>query len=319
MISGEKILITGVTGGVAAPLAHFLAADNEVWGLARFDEAAAAQRAAVFGADVAARSSRAGLEAAGVTTRSIELGAGDFSELPDDFTYVLHLAWMRADFAHLEDAMRTNVEGSGLLMQHCRRAKATLVMSSTAVYTANEDPWHLYTELDPLGQGGTGQTAVTSPTTKLGLESVARFSARAFDMPTVITRLSSFMGTPASFPALHIRSVLGGFPMVAPNDPSPHTPIHIDDMTWQLEALLDAASTPALITNWCGDDVVTAQDWVRDAAEWSGKEGNLIVRAVPGSPPGAASDPTKRRSITGPCRTNFATSFRELYDSMVAQ
>ena len=35
-VSGEKILVTGVSGSVARPLALSLAADNEVWGLARF-------------------------------------------------------------------------------------------------------------------------------------------------------------------------------------------------------------------------------------------------------------------------------------------
>ena len=36
MISGEKILVTGVTGGVARPIAEYLARENEVWGAARF-------------------------------------------------------------------------------------------------------------------------------------------------------------------------------------------------------------------------------------------------------------------------------------------
>jgi nucleoside-diphosphate-sugar epimerase len=36
MLSGEKILITGVTGMVPLPIAEFLARDNEVWGIARF-------------------------------------------------------------------------------------------------------------------------------------------------------------------------------------------------------------------------------------------------------------------------------------------
>ena len=314
MISGEKILVTGVTGGVAGPLARFLATDNEVWGLARFDDEADKRRAEMLGVPAPEQTARERIAADGITPVAADLGAGEFDDLPEDFTYVLHLAWMRADFAHLEEAMRTNVEGSGLLLHHCRKAKAALVMSSTAVYSADEDPWHAYLETDPLGQGATGQTAVTSPTTKLGLESVARYCSRAYDLPIVITRLSTFMGTPMSFPAIHIRAVLAGQPMVAPHDPSPHSPIHIDDMTWQLEALLDAASTPANITNWCGDEVTTAQDWVRDASAWSGKEGQLIVRSVPGSPPGAVSDPTKRRSITGPCTTPFDASFRALYD-----
>src|SRR6202008_3968575 len=108
LITGEKVLVTGVTGSVGREGARHLAGENEVWGVARLADPAA----------------RAELEAAGITTRPVDLGGGDFSALPSDFTYVLHLAWLRADLAHLEDALRTNVEGAGLLLQHCRTAKA---------------------------------------------------------------------------------------------------------------------------------------------------------------------------------------------------
>ena len=157
MISGEKILITGVTGVVARPLAEFLAKNNEVWGVARFAEPE--QRSNEFHPTASGRES---LEGLGITTRRIDLGRPDFSDLPDDFTYVLHLAWMRADLSRLEDAIRTNVEGPGLLLQHCRRAKAALVMSGMGIYSANEDPWHAYTETDPIGRGSTAY-APTSP------------------------------------------------------------------------------------------------------------------------------------------------------------
>ena len=80
MLSGEKILITGAGGMVAFPIADFLARDNQVWGVSRFGNQAQRDR----------------LNALGITTRSIDLVDGDLSELPDDFTYVLHLAWMRA-------------------------------------------------------------------------------------------------------------------------------------------------------------------------------------------------------------------------------
>ena len=109
---------------------------------------------------------------------------------------------------------------------------------------------------------------------------------------------------------------MNGRAMVAPSDPTPHTPIHIDDMKWMLEPLLDAASTTACITNWCGDDVTTVQDWMRDAAAWSGRPGRLDVQSVVGSPAGSAADPTRRRSITGPCRTEFADTFRTLFTEL---
>ena len=114
------------------------------------------------------------------------------------------------------------------------------------------------------------------------------------------------MGPPASFPGMHIGAVLAGRPMVAPCDPTPHNPIHVDDMAWQVEPLLDAASTRACIVNWCGDDVTTAQEWMRQASEWSGRPGTLEIREVPCSPPGALADrdPASRahRTLQHPLR-----------------
>ena len=76
MLSGEKILITGAAGIIGLPLAEWLARDNEVWGLA-----------ASAGATALAE-----VESAGVIPYRSDLEKADFSELPDDFTYVIHLA-----------------------------------------------------------------------------------------------------------------------------------------------------------------------------------------------------------------------------------
>jgi hypothetical protein len=80
--------------------------------------------------------------------------------------------------------------------------------------------------------------------------------------------------------------------------------------------LLDAAGTTACITNWCGDDVTTVQDWMRDAAAWSGRDAHLRIEPVAGSPAGAAADPTRRRELTGPCRTRFDDTFRALFTEL---
>ena len=54
MLSGEKILITGPAGRIAFGLARSLAADNDVWGVARFTDPAGRDK----------------VEAIGVTTRT---------------------------------------------------------------------------------------------------------------------------------------------------------------------------------------------------------------------------------------------------------
>ena len=154
----------------------------------------------------------------------------------------------------------------------------------------------------------------------MGSESVARFCARAFDLPVVIARLNTFMGTPNSFPGLHIQAVIGGHAMVAPHDPTPHSPIHIDDMkdharTAPRGGQRRRRSSPtgaATRSSPCRTGCATRP-------RLSGKEGKLVIGpAVPGAPAGSVSDPTRRRSITGPCRTDFAQAFRELYDTITA-
>jgi nucleoside-diphosphate-sugar epimerase len=319
MLRDEKILITGVSGMVATPFAQALAQDNEVWGIARFADSRQHEdwSAPTTGAPIhRGLTPRQVLKSAGVETRAVDLAAGDFSELPDDFTYLLQLSWMRADLVHLEQALRTNVEGPGLLLQHCRKAKAALVMSGMGIYSPNNDPRHAYRETDPIGRGSTAYAA-TSPASKLGLESVARYCARAFDLPIVITRLNTFFGGPLSFPGITVTEVLEGRTVTAPSDPNIHTPIHVDDMIWQLEALLDAASVPATITNWCGDTDMTVQEWVSVTSELSSKPGCVDVLPVPGAPAGTRSDPTRRQSITGPCAVDVRAQFQKLATQMI--
>jgi nucleoside-diphosphate-sugar epimerase len=301
MISGEKILVTGVGGTVATPIALSLAKNNEVWGASRFSNP----------------EKRRALDEAGIVTRAIDIGSGDYSELPTDFTYVVHSAWLRASLAELQLAIRNNIEGVGLLMQHTRKAKGTLVMSGMPVYTPNPDPRHLFTESDPIGASSYAY-APTSPYSKAGVEAVARFCARAFDMKVTITRLNSVTGPSHSFPAQVIRAVLAGRPVQAPGDPNMQSPIHSEDLAWQVEPLLEAASNPAFIVNWGGDEHMSVQDWVAKVNEWSGKSAVVDVHSVVGAPIANPADPTLRKSVTGPCRVDFWKDFRRLYDEITA-
>src|SRR3990172_6546678 len=129
----QKILITGPTGQVALPVALALARENEVWGVARFSDAAARKR----------------LEAAGVRCVVADLGDGDFRELPGDFDTVLNLAVSKSADGDFDHDLRANGEATGLLMSHCRRAKAFLHCSTTGVY--QPDGQRVFRETDPLG------------------------------------------------------------------------------------------------------------------------------------------------------------------------
>jgi nucleoside-diphosphate-sugar epimerase len=295
MLTGEKILVTGPAGQIAAPMCAFLAAENDVWGIARFS----------------VPGSRDEVEALGVTTRVVDLATGDFSEVPDDFTYVLHLAAAIGPSTDYDQSLRVNAEATGLLLSHCRQAKAALVMSTNSVYKPNLEPRHLYTETDPLGEAVVPGTPTYS-VTKIAEEAVARYCAREHGLRVTIARMNVAYSCRGGLPAYHLDMVVAGSPVVVRSDPALYSPIHQDDINAQVEALLDAAATPAAIVNWAGDDVVGPQDWCPVFAESTGRRADVQVQPVPGSQPGSAADVTRRLALTGPCRVRFPEGMRRL-------
>lgn len=315
MISGEKILVTGVTGGVARPIAEYLARENEVWGAARFldKDDPARQGREIRVTDLESRES---IEAAGIRTCKVDLASGDLSDLPDDFTYVIHGAFARIANCpeQFELAFRTNADGPGFIWQHCRKAKAALLISAGTIYAPNDDTWHRYTETDPLG-GAKAHWSPASPASKMITEAVAGFCARAFDLPTTIARLFMPWGDPRLGPSLDIERMKRGEEIMLVNGPQPQTLIHIDDVCHQIEALLGSAGTPALVTNWVGDDEVSSREWCEIAGRKLGIEPQFSEIEIPGAHSGFLADPAKCRSITGPCNVRFEDNYAQLIDS----
>jgi nucleoside-diphosphate-sugar epimerase len=297
-LTDEKILITGPAGQIAEPLTRSLARDNDVWGIARFGDVDARER----------------LDGYGVTTRSVDLAVGDFSDLPDDFTYVLHLAADQNTGLDYDHALRVNAEGTGLLLQHCRKSKAALVMSTFSVYRPNPDPGHAYTESDPLGDANAPH-APTYSVSKIGQEAVARSCARAFDLPVTIARMNASYGDNGGLPAIHLALVRAGQVVVTRWDPCTYSPIHEDDICAQTEPLLAAASVPATVVNWGGDEPVSVQDWCAWFGELLGRSVEVEVGDFPGTQPSVISDNAKRLSLTGPSTVPWRDGMRWLVES----
>lgn len=116
-LRGSKILITGPTGQVARPVVEHYAKIADVHALARFRNAEDLQAMASLGA----------------TPVKADLAEPDtVAAIDDDFDYVLNFAVVKTgDFDY---DLAANAEGVGYLMNRCRRAKAFLHFSSTAVY-----------------------------------------------------------------------------------------------------------------------------------------------------------------------------------------
>jgi nucleoside-diphosphate-sugar epimerase len=249
---GAKILITGPTGQVASPIAQALAADNEVWGIARFTNAPA----------------REALEKSGVRCETVNLAAGDFTGIPADFDYVLNLAVAKS--GDWDKDLGANAESVGLLMAHCRNAKAFLHCSSAAVYDPPDDEPR--SERAALGDNHK-PLFPTYSISKIAGEVVARTMARALDVPTIIARLNVPYGDNGGWPFYHMEMMLAGIPIPVPAGiPARYNPIHEDDIIATIPKLLDAASVPATTVNWCGDQTVSLQEWCDYLGSLVGKE-----------------------------------------------
>jgi nucleoside-diphosphate-sugar epimerase len=250
-LAGSRILVTGPTGQVALPLTLSLAASNDVWGVARFSDAAAREQ----------------LEAAGVTCVAADLATTDFSGVPTDFDYVLNLAVLKGTDDDWDRDLAGNAESIALLMAHTK-PRAFLHCSSTAVYE-HQGPTHPLRETDPLGDNH----RVMFPTyslSKIAAEVVARASAREHGVPTTIARLNVPYGDNGGWPYYHLLYLQGGVPVpLHPERPNLFNPIHEDDMARQVPALLEAASVPATIVNW-GGDPASIEEWVAYIAELTG-------------------------------------------------
>lgn len=293
MLSGEKILVTGAAGNIAKPLSAYLAADNEVWGVARFTRPG----------------SREEMEALGVHTQPCDLAEGDYSALPDDFTYVLHLAAVTSGDASYDEAIRVNAEATGLLLAHCRRAKAALVMSTHSVYKPVDDPMHVFLETDPLGDVNSAGTPTYS-VAKIGQEAVARTCARLFDLPVIIARMNAAYTPYAGLPAMHAAAVVEGRQVVTRWDPCTYSLIHQDDINRQAAALLDAAAVPAPIVNWAGDDWASVQDYCAFVGELVGRPADVVVNYPPNTLRGSIASNERRIALTGPCQVDWREGMR---------
>jgi UDP-glucuronate 4-epimerase len=289
-VRGAKILITGPTGQVATPVARALAADNEVWGIARFTDAAA----------------RDGLEQAGVRCATVNLVEGDFTGLPADFDYVLNLAVAKS--GSWEKDLGANAESIGLLMAHCREAKAILHCSSAAVYDPPDDQPR--NERADLGDNHKFLFPTYS-ISKIAGEVVARTMARVLGVPTTIARLNVPYGDNGGWPYYHMEMMLAGIPIpVPPGGPARYNPIHEDDIVATIPNLLAAASIPATTVNWCGEATVSLQEWCSYLGSLVAKEPIFeeSERALRGNP----TDVTRMRELVGGTAVDWRDGMRRM-------
>lgn len=297
-IAGSKILITGPTGQVAAPVIAAWKEQADITALARFSDPAA----------------REALEAQGVRCLQADLADPEaLTGLPADFDYVLNFAVVKTDSFDYD--LAANAEGLGRLMLHCRNVKAFLHLSSTAVYQyAGQAP---RAEDAPLGDNH----RVMFPTysiSKIAAETVCRFTARQFGIPATIARLSVPYGNNGGWPWYHLLMMEQGMPIdVHPERPNRYNLLHTDDYIEKLPLLLAAASTEATTVNFGGSEAVSIEEWCAWLQELTGLTPEF--RDNPQAFGSLAIDTTRMHELIGPTRVDWREGVRNMVATLSRQ
>lgn len=294
-LTNKRIVVTGCTGQVGRPVAEAFAATNEVFGLARFADADA----------------KAALEARGISCLPVDFVDPDLRDVPRDIDVVLHFAVTKS--GNWQKDLAANAESAGHLMSHFRSADAFLACSTTAVYAPNGgQPMH---ESD--GHGNHHEHVMpTYSISKIAAESVIRFAAVEFDLPTIIARLSVPYGDHTGWPIWQFMAIQAGQPVVVHSDGARYNPIHHDDIIAQIPALLDAAAVPATTVNWGGNDVVSIEEWSNYMAELIGAEASFESSDF--TIPSAVCESTKQLELLGPCSIGWKDGFARLVANLNA-
>lgn len=292
-LTGARILVTGVTGQVAGPLArNLVAAGNTVFGTSRFTDAAVREKVA----------------ADGVTPVTIDLERAEFDEIPDDLDYVINMAVSKSN--DFDRDLAANAEGVAFLVERSKGVRAFFHCSSCAVYQPNGHVAHV--ETDELGDNHRAMGFMpTYSISKIAGEYAVRYASRRFDVPAVIARLDVPYGPTHGWPQMMVTLAQMGIPTnISADAPNTHCFLHDRDMLSSLPYLLEQADVPPPVYNWCAPELVSIEDWTQELTRLTGVEIPLQVseNCIPPNP----VDPSKLLALGWTPEVSWRDGFREM-------
>lgn len=288
MLEGEKILITGATGKIAFPIARSLAADNDVWGLARLQNPGDREK----------------LAEAGITPVALDFATGDFSSLPGDFTYVFHAA-VDPGLGDWGQCLRTNAHNSGELLHHCRSAKGFVFCSTGSIYAyQGRRPLK---ETDPPGIPLRANYSFS----KVAAEAVLTWISARHNVPLTIIRVCSTYGPLGGAPADRFEAILQGKPIrLHPDKPNNYNPIYEDDYVELGIRAMEVAATPPVVVNWSGSETVSIEDYCSYMGELVGIE--PVFEYTPEAHPPLWPDTTYMHEVLGRTKVHWRDGMRRM-------
>ncbi|GHD06445.1 hypothetical protein GCM10007052_01210 [Halioglobus japonicus] len=298
-LTGRKMLITGPTGQVALPVVEHFAKIADVYALARFSK----------------QEDRDRIEALGAKVIAADLADRDtLTAVPEDIEYVLNFAVVKT--GNFEYDLKANGEGVGNLMLRCRRAKGFLHFSSTAVYD-HEEGQRPRVENAPLGDSHRDMFPTYS-ISKIAAETVCRFTARQFDIPATIARLSVPYGDNGGWMYFHLLMMQQDMAIdVHPERPNYFNPLHADDYIEKIPYLLGTASTEVTTVNFGGSEKVSVEEWCEYIGELTGLTPNFNEN--PKAFGSLAIDPTYMHELIGPTRVSWRDGIRRQIENLAPE
>ena len=295
------MLFVGGQGPVSAPALRLLTPDNDVFVMARFSNPEVREK----------------LEAMGVTCMRHDMFES-FDDLPDDFDYVFHSALplardasgrtdvpARGAWPHSFD---TYAEATGRLMAHFRPTKGFLFASTISVYDppGGDTP---VPETHPFGI----HLASAYSFTKVANEAVISHLSRSLEIPATIIRVGSASGVDGGPTRDRLDRIVKGKPIrLHPDKPNYTRPIFEPDCARLGVAALEAGRVPPLVVNWCGDEVVTVEDYCTYMGELIGKQ--PIFEYTTKAWCSLVPDTTLMHEVLGHCETRWRDGCRKLVE-----
>lgn len=294
-MKNQKILLTGATGQLAFFIAKQLVQNNTVDAIARFGAPGSMDK----------------LQNEGINCIKIDYVNDDLTTLDQDYDYVLHFATYQVPGSlDFDEAIRVNAVATGRLMAQFNRVKAFFFSSTCSVYQPQSGV--PLKESDPLGDSMRG-FCPTYAFSKVAAEAVIKFTAQQFNIPTVIARMNVSYGPNGGLPVIHLDALRNGEPIYLHSDkPCVYSPIHEKDYYAKMLDLIGHASTDALVVNWGGSQLVSAEEWCEYMAELLGVEPNFVYsdQMIPSS----ACDASFMESLVGPTEVDWKDGMRELVE-----
>jgi UDP-glucuronate 4-epimerase len=288
MLDSEKILITGATGKIGFPIARALAQHNQVWGAARLKSPAGRDK----------------LVSAGITPIALDMSTGDFSSLPDDFTYVFHAA-VDPGADGWASCLQTNAQHSGDLLYWCRAAKGFVFCSTGSIY--GYQGHRPLIESDPPGVPLRANYSFS----KVAAEAVCTWVAKQHRIPLTIIRICSTYGPEGGAPADRLDAILAHKPIrLHPDQPNNYNPIYEDDYVELAIRAMEVAAIPPVVVNWAGSQTVSAEDYCAYLGELVGIEPIFEYTTDAHTP--LWPDVTHMHEVLGPTRVDWRDGFRRM-------